>query len=41
LATRPQLALQLNRRNFGRLREIVDAINAAAPAAIEQGSAHQ
>jgi uncharacterized protein (TIGR00730 family) len=36
VATLPRLAFQFNRRNFGRLRELIDAINAAAPAAVEE-----
>jgi hypothetical protein len=31
VVTLPRLAFQFNRRNFGRLRELIDAINASAP----------
>jgi uncharacterized protein (TIGR00730 family) len=32
----PRLAFHFNRRNYGRLRLLIDAINAAEPAAIEE-----
>ncbi len=35
VVTLPRLAFQFNRRNFGRLRELIDAINASPPAAVE------
>jgi uncharacterized protein (TIGR00730 family) len=36
VVTLPRLAFQFNRRNFGRLRELIDVINAAAPPAVEE-----
>jgi hypothetical protein len=36
VVTLPRLAFQFNRRNFGRLRELIDAINASPPAAVEE-----
>ena len=30
----PRLAFHFNRRNFGRLRELIDAINASTPPAL-------
>jgi hypothetical protein len=32
----PRLAFHFNRRNYGRLRQLIDAINAAEPPAIEE-----
>ena len=32
----PRLAFQFNRRNYGRLRELIDVINASDPPAIEE-----
>jgi uncharacterized protein (TIGR00730 family) len=37
VVTLPRLAFQFNRRNFGRLRELIDAINAAEPREVEEG----
>jgi hypothetical protein len=34
----PRLAFHFNRRNFGRLRELIDAINASTPPAIEEAA---
>jgi uncharacterized protein (TIGR00730 family) len=35
----PRLAFHFNRRNFGRLRELIDAINASTPPAIAEAEA--
>jgi hypothetical protein len=32
----PRLAFHFNRRNYGRLRELIDVINASEPPAIEE-----
>jgi hypothetical protein len=32
----PRLAFHFNRRNYGRLRQLVDAVNSSAPPAIEE-----
>jgi hypothetical protein len=32
----PRLSFHFNRRNFGRLRELIDFINETAPPAIEE-----
>ena len=32
----PRLSFHFNRRNFGRLRELIDVINASEPPAIEE-----
>jgi hypothetical protein len=34
----PRLAFHFNRRNFGRLRELIDVINASTPPAIAEAS---
>jgi uncharacterized protein (TIGR00730 family) len=36
----PRLAFHFNRRNYGRLRMLIDAINASAPPAIEEAAMH-
>ncbi|RIK83217.1 MAG: TIGR00730 family Rossman fold protein [Planctomycetota bacterium] len=37
----PRLAFHFNRRNYGRLRQLIDAINAADPPAIVEASAER
>jgi len=40
LSTLPRLAFHFNRRNYGRLRVLIDLINEAKPPAIEEAKRH-
>jgi hypothetical protein len=40
LSTLPRLAFHFNRRNYGRLRVLIDLINETKPPAIEEAKQH-